>query len=192
VLRVSNKSINPKFTKIPTKEDFETLINYLGGLDDSELQNKLNQLGFYIQRGGRRSESGVFENLTFDQFLWSSTISNSSDNYAINLFSSGTNWLFTASIRIGYSVRVMLYNTAIWTPGMTISDLDGNLYGTVKIGSQVWLTANLKVSKFNDGSEIEYHGNLSDWGNAMAPVPTPRYCYYNNDLANAGKTSQLY
>lgn len=45
-------------------------------------------------------------------------------------------------------------------PGNGITDIDGNFYNTLVIGSQEWMASNLKVVHYSDGSPIA--GNLSN------------------------------
>jgi len=59
----------------------------------------------------------------------------------------------------------------------TLTDIDGNTYRTISIGTQVWTAENLKTTKFNDGTEIE---ELTD-GNLWYFRCTPAYCWYDND-----------
>jgi uncharacterized protein (TIGR02145 family) len=58
----------------------------------------------------------------------------------------------------------------------TVTDVDGNTYGTVKIGSQVWMTENLRVTKYNDNTPIPLVTIDSVW----SELTTPGYCFYDN------------
>jgi len=44
-----------------------------------------------------------------------------------------------------------------------VIDIDSNVYHVQKIGSQIWLKENLRVTKFNNGSEIEFIQPDSRW-----------------------------
>jgi uncharacterized protein (TIGR02145 family) len=64
----------------------------------------------------------------------------------------------------------------------TLLDIDGNIYKTVGIGSQIWLAENLKVTRFTDGTTIPCIIENKDWKNGF--LYTPGYCWYANDSIN--------
>lgn len=45
----------------------------------------------------------------------------------------------------------------------TVSDVDGNVYPTIIIGSQEWMTENLRTTKLNDGTPIQLIIQNRDW-----------------------------
>lgn len=63
--------------------------------------------------------------------------------------------------------------------GGPITDVEGNVYNTVKIGNQVWMAENLRTTKLNDSSVIPVSTN-----NQWQKLTTPVYCWYNNDGVN--------
>jgi len=58
-----------------------------------------------------------------------------------------------------------------------ISDIDGNIYHSVTIGSQVWMIENLKTTKFNDGTTIPQVNDEYLW----YQLKTPGLCWYFMD-----------
>jgi uncharacterized protein (TIGR02145 family) len=76
----------------------------------------------------------------------------------------------------GVSIRCILDGVNPTDPG-TVTDIDGNVYLTVKIGTQVWMAENLKVTKYNDGTDIPLIENDTDWINDTSGA----YCWYNNE-----------
>jgi hypothetical protein len=59
-----------------------------------------------------------------------------------------------------------------------VTDADGNVYTTMKIGNQVWMTENLRTTKYNDGTVIPVVTDSSAW----SALATPGFCYYNNTI----------
>lgn len=72
--------------------------------------------------------------------------------------------------------------------GAPITDIEGNIYKTVIIGSQQWMAENLKVTKYNDGTVIKQVEVEADWRYNDSAA----WCYYNNDAANNIKHGKLY
>jgi uncharacterized protein (TIGR02145 family) len=75
-----------------------------------------------------------------------------------------------------------------------VVDIDGNVYKTVKIGNQWWMAENLKVTRFNDGSPMDFYATSDAnalWANALNPSYTVindslfGYLYNFNVLENA-------
>lgn len=85
----------------------------------------------------------------------------------------------------GSSVRIRILG---FLEDNLLADIDGNIYHTVKIGNQVWMTENLKVTHFNDGSVIPVINNSREWYNLTSPA----CCWYNNDIANFESYGALY
>jgi len=69
-----------------------------------------------------------------------------------------------------------------------LEDADGNRYDTVKIGEQVWMAENLKVTHLKDGTPITMVENYDEW----ASLSLPAYCWYNNDSVNSDPYGALY
>jgi len=69
-----------------------------------------------------------------------------------------------------------------------VTDLDGNVYQTIKIGSQWWMTENLKVTKYRNGDSISYVFDSTEWFN----LDSGAYCVHNNDSNNVSVFGILY
>jgi uncharacterized protein (TIGR02145 family) len=58
----------------------------------------------------------------------------------------------------------------------TVTDIDGNLYHTIKIGKQLWMAENLRTTRFNDSMPIPFITDNEQW----SKLNSPGYCWYNN------------
>ncbi|MFZ4740772.1 MAG: PEGA domain-containing protein [Bacteroidales bacterium] len=70
----------------------------------------------------------------------------------------------------------------------TVTDFDGNVYHTIKIGTQVWLKENLKTTHYRNGDAIPNVTDNTTWSN----LNTAAYCNYNNKASNGTIYGRLY
>jgi uncharacterized protein (TIGR02145 family) len=70
----------------------------------------------------------------------------------------------------------------------TVTDIDGNVYRTVKIGGQWWMAENLKVTHYRNGDTIPNVTYVGSWGS----VGIGAYCNYDNDENLADTYGRLY
>jgi uncharacterized protein (TIGR02145 family) len=71
---------------------------------------------------------------------------------------------------------------------VTLTDMDGNVYQTVKIGDQWWMAENLKVTHYRNGDAMPNVTNNSDWSSLSSSA----YCVYENNESNADTYGYLY
>lgn len=69
-----------------------------------------------------------------------------------------------------------------------VADRDGNLYGQVKIGNQIWLTSNLKTTRYANGDPIPNVKDKKVW----SELKEGAYVWYNNDESYAQDYGALY
>jgi uncharacterized protein (TIGR02145 family) len=110
------------------------------------------------------------------------TRSGSVSPVVVNGLSNGTGYTFTVTATNvnGPGFPSSASNLIIPTPASTVSDVDGNVYNTITIGTQVWMKENLKTTKYSDGSGIPLVTGNAAW----AAMTTPAYCWYINDGVN--------
>jgi uncharacterized protein (TIGR02145 family) len=83
-----------------------------------------------------------------------------------------------------YTSFLLLLNVVVFLiPGCgkddkesAIVDADGNIYHSVVIGNQTWMTENLKTTRYRDGSAIANITDSAEWENYQSGA----YCNYDN------------
>lgn len=154
--------------------------------------------GFILNNGGATiSEKG---------FCWSTSQNPSITDSKIVVKSDSLN--FTDTIaglnpNITYYVRSYAINNkgiayggeqsfTLWikTPGPNVTDIDGNNYTSVKIGTQVWMVENLKTSKYRNGDLI---GTTIPATLDLRSENTPKYQWaYDGNENNVSTYGRLY
>lgn len=103
------------------------------------------------------------------------TATANSDYTFVNWTENGTEVSTNASYTFTVSGnRTLVANFRFTTNTGTVTDIDGNIYHTVTIGTQTWMVENLKTTRYCNGDAIS-----EQWA-------------YNNDENNVAKYGRLY
>jgi uncharacterized protein (TIGR02145 family) len=64
----------------------------------------------------------------------------------------------------------------------TVTDIDGNVYRTIQIGTQIWMAENLKTTRYNDGTTIPLITNDADWAcEPLEETCTAGFCWFQKN-----------
>jgi hypothetical protein len=83
----------------------------------------------------------------------------------------------TISLDSNHVDSIIFYKPTIGVVGNGVNDIDGNTYNSVTIGSQEWMSENLRTTKYSDGTVIP---NVTD-GGEWSDLETAAWCHYEND-----------
>lgn len=111
---------------------------------------------------------------------------NSNINVTASLSDLVTGVTYHFRVKASNSIGTTYGNDLTFTP--LITDIDGNKYNIVTIGNQVWLSENLKATRYNDGTSIPLITANQDWYTATDGA----FCWYNNDIAYKATYGALY
>lgn len=186
---LDSRNIAPSGCHVPTWAEINTLVTYIGGF--SVGGGKLKETGtdhwdfpnfgadnIYLFTGvGNGQRSGIygyFEALNQYGIHWTTTLDHT-DFYKTLLLRYDVRSIsstISTSKQAGCAIRCICD-----TSDSTITDVDGNIYDVITIGTQKWLSKNLKVKKYRNGENIV---NITDDATWVA-ASTGAWCYYNND-----------
>lgn len=125
----------------------------------------------------------ISDNITYDGIGIGSFTSNPT-----NLLSGTTYYLRSYAINsagISYGTQ-----ETFTTVESTVTDIDGNIYHTVTIGTQVWMVENLRTTKYRNGNLI---GTTSPATKDINSESTPKYQWpYGGLVANVATYGRLY
>lgn len=138
--------------------------------------------------GGIITEKGLCWSTDPDPDIQDSYTSNSTgtETYSSTMTNllPGTRYYVKAYVKnaggIAYGEQIV-FNTKL-------VDNDGNLYGIVIIGTQTWMSENLRVTTFSDDSPIPNVTGNDEW----IALSTPAYCWFNNDATYKNTFGALY
>ena len=136
------------------------------------------------------SNSGIGSFVDSITNLWPAT------TYYLRAYATNANGTAYGSVLQITTLRDSVTANNILNPTLSydsITDIEGNKYHTITIGTQTWMVENLYVSKYRNGDAIPNETNNSKW-NALT---SGAQCVYNNNteansIAKFGRMYNFY
>lgn len=125
------------------------------------------------------SDSKLLAETSNDAFLLEISLLQPETNYYVRAYA--TNGRGT-----GYGSTLSFTTTAYETG--TATDIDGNVYQTIKIGDQWWLAENLRVTHYRNGDPISTGYDDVTWGY----LSTEGFCVYDDNSSYFATYGYLY
>ena len=175
------KGLAPTGYHIASDIEWNTLITFCGANAGQKLKeagtthwdspnNGTDLYGFRARPGGLFDYPSNFRGLGSSSVYQTSTSYSSTDSAFFSLWENSANIDDTLKTQ-AQSVRYIKDNS---TNEGSITDIDGNIYHTVTIGTQVWCVENASTLHYRDGSAIG-----TDFSGTVGAVTA-----YNNDESN--------
>jgi uncharacterized protein (TIGR02145 family) len=178
---LKDDEIAPAGWHVPTKGDFETLVSNVGGSGvgggalkstgarqwKSPNTGATNSSGFSAHAAGGRYLDVVsnFSSAGYAAVFWSKTVSSDPDFVYGLYLNYDTAQAVVAPVYtkdMGMSIRMVRDTDDGWEEGEQVVDFEGNVYDTVKIGSQVWMKQNWMSRVDNVGGDL-WNGEEEDF-----------------------------
>jgi len=200
---INSNKLAPIGWHIPSYEEWITMQEYLGGSADAYIKITQDKNGFFATKAGIRGKGGTFNFGNTSCYWWSSTLINSEHNIGFYVSEEIEGVVSTLShSNYGYSVRLVkdsesknqaqkeIAQTESGINPETVQDIDGNVYHTVKMGTQTWMVENLKTTKYRNGDLIETSSKPTT---DLTKVDNPKYQWaYDANEANVNVYGRLY
>ena len=184
-----SRNIAPLGWHVPTRIETSAFETFLGGgsngLKIKEVgtthwtsNTGTDNYGFGSRGSGTRiNNTGLFNNITTDWYIWNFGDRGVSSQYFWGISNGSFYTNNVQSNKQGYSLRIVKDDS---TYVSSVTGNDGKIYPCVSINSKVWTSVNIAETKYRNGDSIPEITNNTTW----TGLTSGALCAYNNDWLN--------